>query len=260
MGGSASGLKTCFVIAPIGEESSPTRKRSDQVLKHIISPPAAECGYQPIRADQMSQPGLITSQVIQHIVEDPLVIADLTERNANVFYELSLRHAIGKPVVQIIHIADAMPFDVAASRTIKFDHQNLDSVEAAKEQIAKQIRAVEKNPHEVDTPISVAVDLRVLQRSDNPIARSNADILNALQVLGSELRDQRMEMLERREVEVSRLRHELAALSAHEAARRVQIEAAVKIVSSIQDSIHDEELGSRLASHIADLIFLLSPS
>jgi hypothetical protein len=86
--------KVCFVIAPIGTEGSDVRVRSDQVLKHIITPAARECGYEPIRADQISEPGLITSQVIQHIVQDPLVIADLTGRNPNVFYELAVRHAI----------------------------------------------------------------------------------------------------------------------------------------------------------------------
>ena len=79
--------KSCFVIAPIGEPESETRKRSDQILKHVISPAAIECGYSTTRADQISEPGMITSQVIQHVVDDPLVVADLTERNPNVFYE-----------------------------------------------------------------------------------------------------------------------------------------------------------------------------
>src|ERR1043165_4065514 len=77
--------KICFVIAPIGVPDSDTRKRSDQVLKHVIRPAAISCGYKAIRADQIDKPGLITSQVIQHIVTDALVVADLTERNPNVF-------------------------------------------------------------------------------------------------------------------------------------------------------------------------------
>ncbi len=44
--------KTCFVIAPIGEPESDTRKRSDQILKHSISPAAKECGYKALCADQ----------------------------------------------------------------------------------------------------------------------------------------------------------------------------------------------------------------
>lgn len=186
--------RTCFVIAPIGPDGSDIRVRSDQVLKHIIVPAAQECRYESIRADQISEPGLITSQVIQHIVEDPLVIADLTGRNPNVFYELALRHALKKPVVQIIHATESIPFDVAASRTIHVDHHDLDSAARAKEEIVKQIRSVERNPTEVDTPISVAIELQLLRQSDNPLEKSNAEIITMLQDLRTtvvELREER---------------------------------------------------------------------
>ena len=113
--------KTCFVIAPIGDPESEIRKRSDQVLKHVIAPAVRQCGYTPLRADHISEPGLISSQVIQHIVNDPLVIADLTGRNPNVFYELALRHALRKPLVQIMKSGEQMPFDVAGTRTIYID-------------------------------------------------------------------------------------------------------------------------------------------
>jgi hypothetical protein len=173
--------RTCFVIAPIGAPDSEERRRSDQVLKHIISPAAKECGYDTVRADQISEPGMITSQVIQHVVQDPLVIADLTGRNPNVFYELAIRHAVHKPVVQIINASEKIPFDVAQSRTVHVDHHDLDSAARAREEIVRQIVAVEKNPGDVDTPISVAVELQALRESDNPLEKSNAEIIAMLQ-------------------------------------------------------------------------------
>jgi hypothetical protein len=184
---SIEGPKTCFVIAPIGSEGTDIRTRSDQVLKHIISPAAKECGYETVRADQISEPGIITSQVIQHIVEDPLVIADLTGRNPNVFYELALRHAIKKQIVQIIHGTEAIPFDVAASRTIHFDHHDLDSAAKARDEIVRQIKSVEKNPKDVDTPITVALELQQLRQSDNPLEKSNAEIITMLQEMRATL-------------------------------------------------------------------------
>src|SRR4051812_21831551 len=129
--------KICFVIAPIGDSGTEIRIRSDKVLKHIIAPAATECGYKSLRADHISEPGIITSQVIQHLVEDPLVIADLTGPNANVFYELAVRHAVRMPVVQIIDAAESIPFDVASSRTIRFDYRDLDSAELAGQEIVR---------------------------------------------------------------------------------------------------------------------------
>ena len=102
--------KTCFVIAPIGEPESDTRSRSDLVLRHIIRPAVEAKGYKAIRADEISEPGIITSQVIQHVVDDSLVIADLTERNPNVFYELAVRHVFRRPPIQIIERREDIPF------------------------------------------------------------------------------------------------------------------------------------------------------
>jgi hypothetical protein len=98
-----------------------------------------------VRADEIDKPGIITSQVIQHVVNDALVIADLTERNPNVFYELAIRHALRKPLVQLIKKGEAIPFDVAGTRTIYVDHRDLDSVETARNEIIEQIKTLEKD-------------------------------------------------------------------------------------------------------------------
>ena len=182
-----SELKDCFVISPIGEAESDTRKRSNQVLRHIIRPAVEECGYKAIRADEIDKPGIITSQVIQRVVSDPLVIADLSETNPNVFYELAIRHAIRKPLVQIIQKGERIPFDVAGTRTVHFDHHDLDSVDEAKKGIIEQIKALEDDPNEIETPISLSLDLQVLRQSENPEERSLADIVSAINSMRSGL-------------------------------------------------------------------------
>jgi len=185
----ATSKKFCFVIAPIGESGDSVRTRSDQVFKYIIAPAATACGYEPLRADQIPKPGIITSQVIQHLIDDPLVIADLTGPNANVFYELAIRHAFRKAVVQIIDAAQAIPFDLAASRTVKFDYRDLDSVDAARKEIERHIKAVEENPEEVDNPLTQAVDVQSLRRSDKPVEKSIGDIMAILQDLQTGLNE-----------------------------------------------------------------------
>jgi hypothetical protein len=192
--------KKCFVIAPIGTIDSPTRKRSDKILKHIIRPVALECGYaEPIRADQISTPGLITTQIIEHIVEDDMVIADLTESNPNVFYELAIRHAIRKPFVHLIEEGHKLPFDVAPARTIEIDHTDLDSVEESKEELRRQILAAEEGPDKINNPISIALDLKALYRSDDPEERSLAELMSHITAIGTALRglDKRLTALDK---------------------------------------------------------------
>lgn len=172
--------KICFVISPIGEEGSETRTRSDQILKHIITQPVSQLGYEVIRADKISEPGIITTQIIEYIVDAELVIADLTDHNPNVFYELAIRHAMRKPLVQMIRKGDVIPFDVAATRVIQFDLHNLDSVAAAKEEISSQVKSIEIGGSEVQNPISVSLDLKVLKESGDAEERSLADIVEAI--------------------------------------------------------------------------------
>jgi hypothetical protein len=172
--------KICFVISPIGEEGSETRERSDQILKHIITSSVEELGYTIIRADKISEPGIITTQIIEHIVDAELVIADLTDKNPNVFYELAIRHAIRKPLVQMIKKGEIIPFDVAATRIIQFDLRSLDSVAAAKEEIVSQVKSLEAGKSEIHNPISVSLDLKVLKESGNIEERSLADIVEAV--------------------------------------------------------------------------------
>lgn len=175
--------KICFVIAPIGKPESDTRKRSDQVLQHIIRPAVESCGYKAVRADEIDEPGIITNQIIRHVIDDPLVIADLTEQNANVFYELAIRHVTCKPLVQIIDKVEDIPFDIGAMRTIQVDHQNPESVEEAKTKIRKQIQSLAANPSSLENPISVALTDRfgsnrldeiMTQAQDYPLSTEDA--------------------------------------------------------------------------------------
>jgi hypothetical protein len=148
--------KACFVIAPIGEKNSDFRKHSDQVLKYIIKAALSDV-YEVTRGDEISEPGMITSQVLQAVQDSSLVVADLTWHNPNVFYELAVRHAIEKPVIHLIdRRISKIPFDVGGFRTIEFDITDLESVESAVSELKKQAQAGKWG----ETPIKIAQVMR----------------------------------------------------------------------------------------------------
>src|SRR6185369_8154524 len=146
-------VKTCFVLAPIGRTRSATRESSDKVLRHVILSAVEECGYQAIRSDEVAEPGIITRQVIDMIVNAPLAVADLTETNPNVFYELALRHWLQKPLIQVIEEGESIPFDVAGMKTIVVNHKDIESVEGARRQIIDQIHSLEARRHPIVTSL-----------------------------------------------------------------------------------------------------------
>ncbi len=188
--------KTCFVVSPIGAEKSDIRRRADQVLKYIIRPVArAEpFGYHVVRADDIADPGLITSQVFRHLLEDQLVVADLTGHNPNVFYELAIRHAVAKPVVQMIATGQALPFNVNASRTILFDINDLDSVENAKQELRKQIAATEASDFRTDSPLGHALQVSQLEGDADPQVRAAGAILDRLDLIESRIHRMTMQL------------------------------------------------------------------
>jgi len=172
--------KKCFVIAPIGEDKSPTREHSDTVLKYIINPVIEALGFAPgERADHLGKPGVITTQILERIAQDDLVIADLTDHNPNVFYELAIRHGLRKPFIQMIRADQRIPFDVGQQRTIKFDASSLVGGENAKEELKKQVLACTTEGFLMETPLGSAFDFQALQ-SGGAVERTLAAITEKL--------------------------------------------------------------------------------
>jgi hypothetical protein len=136
--------RVCFFVAPIGDEATETRQHSDLILASLVEPAIEELDLSVIRADGIDRPGIITAQVIEHIAKARLVVADLSFHNPNVFYELALRHATGKPTVHLIRAQDRIPFDIDQFRTIRIDTTDLyafvPQIETYKAEIATQAR------------------------------------------------------------------------------------------------------------------------
>ena len=170
--------RTCFVVCPLGEERSETRRRSDKLLHHVLGPVLLRNGYDAVRADHIPKVGLITTQIINLVVESDLVIADLTGSNPNVFYELALRHASRRPYIQLVESGSKIPFDVSGIRTIQIDLSDLNSVERAKTEIEAQIKEFHRG-HRPDSPVSIAAVARMLQ-DDSSFAEKIAERLGAL--------------------------------------------------------------------------------
>jgi hypothetical protein len=184
-----SGLKgkKCFFITPIGEIDSDIRKRSDQVFKHLIKPSVEPFNYKPFRADQISEPGIITSQVIENVVESDLVIADLSGNNPNVFYELAIRHVIKKPYIQLIQEGETLPFDVAVTRTIRFNLADPDNVESAKNELAENVKKIVDGTLQVESPISTTLDLKAYRNSEKPIEQTLGELINTVKETNSRI-------------------------------------------------------------------------
>lgn len=151
--------QVCFYVAPIGADDSEIRQHSDLFLGSLVEPALKDFDLRVVRADQIGKPGMITAQVIEHLANARVVIADLSFHNPNVFYEVALRHACRKPIVQLIRLIDPIPFDLDQFRTIRIDTTDIytlvPQIETYRSEVATQVRRALEGSGEVENPLTV---------------------------------------------------------------------------------------------------------
>lgn len=151
--------KICFYIAPIGKEGSDARKHSDLFLHQIVEPALNGFDFKVVRADMIGESGMITTQILEHILRAKLAIVDLSMHNPNVFYELAVRHATKLPVVLLIRKLDHIPFDINQARTIEIDTTDIYSLvpklQTYQSEIAAQVRSILANADAITNPLTV---------------------------------------------------------------------------------------------------------
>lgn len=177
-----SNAKTCYIIGPIGDPDTPVRAWADFVRKHIIEPVATECGYEkPARADDPDK-GLIVQDIIEQMFEANLVVADLTDHNGNVYYELGLRHCAQKPAIHIIKKGQIPLFDLGTNKVIFIGEEHL-IVEKAKEDIKSRIKAIEKIPDEFYSHVHMHIQLKhlkIFEKSNLKINEAMLDLFKGM--------------------------------------------------------------------------------
>lgn len=120
-----------FVIMQIGEKGSQERIRADEIADYVIGPVLKEFNLGVHRADRDPTPGQITPQILKSLIGAPIVIADLTGRNPNVYYELAIAHSFAKPTVILCDKPSSLAFDTKDERVIPLgDSPRLGVVEA----------------------------------------------------------------------------------------------------------------------------------
>jgi hypothetical protein len=164
--------RTCFVVSPIGEPGTDTRKLADDLLELIIDPALESLGFDIVRADKIVGSGAITSEIVSLVQSADLCIIDLTGHNANVFYECGRRHETARPFIQVMRRGEKPPFDVADFRTIFYDLSDPREVRNAVLEVRKYAEAVVRNPSEATrTSMSAASIADALDRLERKVDR-----------------------------------------------------------------------------------------
>lgn len=164
--------KKCFIITPIGEKNSEIFRHIEGVINAVIKPLLTSYGFDDIKAaHEIDEPGSINNQLINRILEDDLVIANLTGNNANVMYELAMRHAIAKPIIHICEEGTKLPFDISNERTIFYTNDIMGTIELT-EGIKRFLDKISYEKKYFDNPIYNAKQRALIIENiseDNPL-------------------------------------------------------------------------------------------
>lgn len=130
----------CFVLMPFTDEYD----LQEIYTKHVKRVAEEGLGLRCERADDIHDVSGIMQSVWESINRARFIIADLTNRNSNVFYELGIAHTLGKPVIMISQSMNYVPFDLRHLRCIVYDFKP-GRIEKFEETLEKTIRTVMAN-------------------------------------------------------------------------------------------------------------------
>src|SRR5215475_13843770 len=114
----------CFVLMPFGKKPDGAGAviDFDAVYHDVLAPAIRDAGLEPLRADEEQAGGIIHKPMFERLILCEYAVTDLTTANANVFYELGVRHAVKPGTTVLLSAADGtrLPFDLGPLRALSY--------------------------------------------------------------------------------------------------------------------------------------------
>ena len=134
----------------------PFSRSFDDAYRLAIKPACEDAGAYAERVDEQIFSGSILERIYNQISKADVVVADLSERNANVFYEVGYAHALGKTTVLLVRSAEDIPFDLKHYPHIVYGDRLLD----LKEKLEGTVRWHLQNPSRIEE-VSADIFVRI---------------------------------------------------------------------------------------------------
>ncbi len=243
----------CFVLMPFGTkpDASGAMVDFDAVYRELIAPAIEEAGLEPLRADEEQTGGIIHKPMFERLILCEYAVADLTTANANVFYELGIRHAM-RPWTTVLLFAEGarLPFDVAPLRAMPYrltPGGKPADVPATAASLAKRLR--EARDPAPDSPLFELI--KDLKPPD--IARLKTDVFRDRVRYSSAMKD-RLAAARKQGVDAVRaVQKELGAVQDAEAGVVIDLFLSYRAVEAWPDMV---ELVSEMSSPLAESVMV----
>jgi len=166
--------KSAFVIMPFSPTAS--EKNWTEIFDTVFKPAIEECGYACERAAPST--GSLIISIVESLRRADLVIADVTDRNPNVFYELGVRHSLRRGTIIVSQDGEHVPSDLRGYWYLTYGLRPRQVLQF-KSAIRKIIAAIRKAPNRSDNPVADYLDREQINIS-HYVQRDNVKKLGAL--------------------------------------------------------------------------------
>jgi len=122
----------CFVLMPFTDQFF-------AIYEDAIVPALNAAGLRGLHAGEIFGNREVMEDVWKSICTSRLVIADVTGRNPNVFYELGMAHTLGKECVVVTQRKQDVPFDISSRRYLEYEESKMASLRTRLEKTIKSI-------------------------------------------------------------------------------------------------------------------------
>jgi len=165
--------KKCFVIMPFSETDSLAEGKWTEIFEHEIKPAVEESGFSYKCERYKFRRANITKDILQELNSALVVIADLTDNNPNVLWELGVRHTLSKRTILIAQDKKFLPSDLKDYPIITYKYkQRPAEVSKFRREIKDKLEDIEADPDKPDNPVAdflehKNIDLLSSQKSEN---------------------------------------------------------------------------------------------
>jgi hypothetical protein len=181
--------RDCFVIMPFSNTASCTEDEWTEIFEKFLKPAVEGAGLDYVCRRSVATRGNIVGAILQDLNNSHVVLADLTDRNANVFYELGVRHATKDRTLLIAQKREDIPFDLQAYAYHVYGWRTEDERKALGDRLRHLLQEIDSNPNRPDNPVSDFLRVRrpvEAQLADTRVAPSDVAVAQPLAGLASE--------------------------------------------------------------------------
>jgi hypothetical protein len=160
---------TCFVVMPF-------HSLFESEYNRVIRPAIEEVGLVCVRGDEIYKEQSIVQDIWRSIRSARVIVAELTNRNPNVMYEIGLAHALSKPIIFLTRNQEDVPFDLRSLRYLFYDPNDPFWGDNLRKELASMLRQTIETPSLQSHLNGINVMATLPKAPTEPLAQSTEEI------------------------------------------------------------------------------------